>query len=246
LGNGTTTNSDVPVSVSLPAGTTVSALAAGDSHGLAMTSGGQVLAWGYNDDGELGNGTTTSSTVPVSVSLPTGTTVNAVVTHGYHTVALTSAGQLLTWGYNYFGQLGNGTTTNSAVPISVPLPTGTTVTNAATGHYHTMVLTSAGQVLTWGDNESGQLGNGTNDNSSVPVSVSLPSGTTVTDVAGGGLHSLARTSAGQVLTWGMGAYGESGDGNNTSSTVPIFPGLPSGTTITAVGGGFYHSVAMTG
>jgi len=73
LGNGTTTESHTPVPVSLPTGTTVKAISAGESHSLALTRTGQVLAWGFNAVGQLGNGTTTDSETPVPVALPTGT-----------------------------------------------------------------------------------------------------------------------------------------------------------------------------
>src|SRR5450759_1150748 len=113
------------------------------------------------------------------------------------------SGSAWAWGYNGSGQLGNGTTTNSSTPVAVSLPSGTTVTAIAGGGFHSLALTSTGQVLAWGDNTYGQLGNGTTISSSTPVGVSLPSGTTVTAIAGGGQHSLALTSTGQVLAWGL-------------------------------------------
>src|SRR5262249_60834665 len=126
-----------------------------------LTSTGQVLAWGFNGDGELGNGTTTDSATPVPVSLPAGTTVKAIRAGCEHSLALTSTGEVLAWGANRDGELGNGSTTPSDVPIPVPLTVGTTVKAISTGQTHSLALTSTGQVLAWGDNESGQLGIGT-------------------------------------------------------------------------------------
>src|SRR5450759_488100 len=122
-----------------------------------------------------------------------------------------SPGSAWAWGYNVYGQLGNGTTTNSSTPVAVT--NGTSVTAIAGGASHSLALTSTGQVLAWGDNGDGEqgTGNGTT-NSSIPVAVSLPSGTTVTAIAGGGRHSLALTSTGQVLAWGYNGYGELGNG----------------------------------
>src|SRR5450756_450308 len=198
LGNGTTTNSSTPVAVTN--GTSVTAIAGGAGHGLALTSTGQVLAWGYNLDGELGNGTTTNSSTPVAVSLPSGTTVTAIAGGGQHSLALTSSGQVLAWGYKGGGGLGSGTTTSqSNTPVAVSLPSGTTVTAIAGGFSHSLALTSTGQVLAWGFNGYGELGNGTITNSSTPVAVSLPSATTITAIAGGLAHSLALTSANKVL-----------------------------------------------
>jgi alpha-tubulin suppressor-like RCC1 family protein len=251
LGNGTTTDSSTPVAVSLPSGTTVTAIASGSVHSLALTSTGQVLAWGYNYDGELGNGTTTTTagcdciSTPVAVSLPSGITVTAIAGGQFHSLALTSTGQVLAWGSNSYGQLGNGSTTNSSTPVAVSLPSGTTVTAIAGGGLHSLALTSTGHVLAWGWNGSGQLGNGTTTSSSTPVVVSLLPGITVTAIAGGFGHSLALTSTGQVLAWGLNTSGQLGNGSTTNSSTMVAVNLPSGTTVTAIAGGAYHSLALT-
>jgi alpha-tubulin suppressor-like RCC1 family protein len=246
LGNGTTTQSTLPVQVSLPSGTTVTAVAAGNATSLALTSTGQVLGWGRNASGQLGNGTTTDSSTPVLASLPSGTTVTAIATgSGTHSLALTSTGQVLAWGGNQSGQLGDGTTTNSTTPVAVSLPSGTNVIAISTGGYHSLALTSTGQVLAWGRNDWGQLGNGTKIDSSTPVAVSLPSGTTAAAISGAELHSLALTSTGSVLAWGRNANGELGIGTTVDSSVPVAVGLPSGTIVTAIATGMYHNLALT-
>jgi alpha-tubulin suppressor-like RCC1 family protein len=247
LGNGTTTGSSTPVAVSLASGTTVTAIAGGASHSLALTSNGQVLTWGYNFYGQLGNGTTTNSSTPVAVSLPSGTTVTAIASGYYHSMAVTSTGQVFAWGYNLYGQLGNGTTTNSSTPVAVSLATGTTVTALAGGVSHSLALTSTGQVLAWGENTFGQLGNPTTAGSSIPVAVSLASGTTVTAIAAGANHSLAVNSTGQALAWGNNANGQLGNGTTTASSTPVAVSLPRGTTATAIAGGVSsnHSLLLT-
>jgi alpha-tubulin suppressor-like RCC1 family protein len=245
LGNGTALNSSIPVQASLPSGTKVTAIASGGNHGLVLTSTGQVLAWGTNSLGQLGNGTTTNSCTPVAAGLPSGATVTAIAGGDAHSLALTSTGQVLAWGSNSTGQLGNGTTINSSSPVAVSLPPGTTVTAIAGGGGHSLALTSTGQVLAWGDNIYGQLGNGTLTSSSTPVTVILPPGTSVTAIACGRWHSLAVTSAGKVLAWGNNAMGSLGNGTTTGSSTPVAASLPSGTTATAVAGGYYHSLALT-
>ena len=250
VGNGTTSTGGcscitTPVAVSLPSGTTVTAVAAGGNHSLALTSSGQVLAWGFNGTGQLGNGTTTNSNIPVPVSLPSGTIVTAIAAGAQHSLALTSSGQVLAWGGNTYGQLGNGTTSNSSTPVQVSLFVGTTVTAIASGATHSLAVTSSGQVLAWGGGYFGQLGDGTTTSSSTPVAVSLPSGTTVTAIAGGGQHSLALTSSGNVLAWGHNLYGQLGTGTTSDSSTPVAVSLPSGTTVTAISGGSNHSLALT-
>jgi len=119
-----------------------------------------VFAWGWNIAGQLGNGTTNGSDLPVKVSLPGGTKVTAIAAGFAHSVALTSTGALLAWGKNYNGNLGDGSTTDSDVPVKVSLPVGTKATAVAAGAEHNLAVTSTGAVLAWGYNADGQLGDG--------------------------------------------------------------------------------------
>ena len=237
LGNGSTTDSDAPVKVRLPGGTKVTGIAAGFAHSVALTSTGAVLAWGKNYNGNLGNGSTTDSDVPVKVRLPGGTKVTGIAAGGEHNLAVTSTGAVLAWGYNAYGQLGDGSTGASDVPVNVSLPTGTKVKAVAAGASHSLAVTSTGAVLAWGYNAQGELGDGKRANSDVPVKVRLPDGTKVIAVAAGGYYSLALTSTGAVLAWGYNADGELGDGNRTNSDVPVKVKLPAGRRVTAVAAG---------
>ncbi|XTZ13904.1 Ig-like domain repeat protein [Micromonospora echinospora] len=244
LGNGTTTDSNVPVAVALPAGTRITAIAAGGLHSLGLTSTGTVLAWGDNDSGQLGNGTTTDSNVPVPVALPAGTRITAIAAGSAHSLALTSTGTMLAWGYNGYGQLGNGTNTHSRVPVPVALPAGTRITAIAAGYDHSLGLTSTGTMFAWGHNYRGQLGNGTTTDSNVPVPVALPAGTRITAIAGGSAHSLALTSTGTMFAWGYNGLGQLGNGTNTDSRIPVPVSLPN-PSIVAIAAGLHHSLALT-
>ncbi len=245
LGNGTTTGSSTPVDVDLPAGMTITAVAAGGLHSLALTSTGAVLAWGRNVSGQLGNGDSTNRSTPVEVSLPAGVTITAVAAGAFHSLALTSAGAVLAWGENLHGQLGNGGTTDRSTPVEVSLPAGVTIAAVAAGAAYSLALTSTGAVLAWGDNSNGQLGNGTTTGSSTPVDVDLPAGMTITTVAAGAAHSLALTSTGAALAWGNNADGQLGNGDTISSSTPVDVDLPAGVTITTVAAGGLHSLAPT-
>ncbi|WP_027660638.1 RCC1 domain-containing protein [Salinispora fenicalii] len=245
LGDGTNTNRSTPVNVDLPPGTTITAIAGGDDHSLALTSTGTVLAWGENDDGELGDGTTTDKLTPVNVDLPAGVTITAIAAHGDFSLALTSTDAALAWGRNFYGQLGDGTTTDKLTPVNVSLPAGVTITAIAAGDQYSLALTPTGTVLAWGANFFGQLGDGTNTNRLTPVNVSLPAGITITAITGGDLHSLAITSTGTVLAWGANLFGQLGDGTDTDSSTPINVNLPPATIITAIAAGDFHSLALT-
>ncbi|NIL64793.1 RCC1 domain-containing protein [Salinispora arenicola] len=245
LGNGTTTNSSTPVAVSLPADTAAVAIAAGDAHSVALTAAGTVLAWGDNSHGQLGDGTGADSLTPVGVNLPAGVTASAVAAGRDHSVALTSAGAVLAWGGNSFGQLGDGTVVDRSTPVAVALPPSTTVTAVAAGATHSVALTSAGTALAWGGNSFGQLGDGTVVDRSTPVAVALPPSTTVTAVAAGGNHSVALTSAGTALAWGRNFFGQLGDGTVVDRSTPTVVSLPAGVTASAVAAGRIHSLALT-
>jgi alpha-tubulin suppressor-like RCC1 family protein len=130
------------------------------------------MAWGYNGDGELGNGTAIDSHVPVAVNGLGG--VVAIAGGYFHSLALRSDGTVMAWGSNSSGQLGNGNTTNSSAPVAVTALNGAAlsgVTAIAAGSEHTLALMSYGTVMAWGRNDQGQLGNGTTTNSSAPAAV---------------------------------------------------------------------------
>lgn len=237
LGDGSTNGSDVPVKVRLPGGMKATAVGAGFAHSVALIATGVVLAWGKNYNGNLGNGSTTDSSVPVKVNLPAGTKATGIAAGGEHNLAVTSTGSVLAWGYGADGQLGNGGTGSSGTPVSASLPPGVKVTAVAAGALHSLALTSTGTVLAWGENADGQLGNGNRKNSAVPVKVKLPAGTKVVAVAAGGYFSLALTSRGTVLAWGYNADGELGNGGKKTTAVPVRVKLPRAAKITAVAAG---------
>ncbi len=168
LGNGTYESSAEPAALpGLESG--VSAVAAGVFHACAVKTNGEVWCWGENLAGELGDGTNQNVTIPVKViNLEAG--AQSVVVGGSHTCALTKTGGVKCWGGNSSGQLGDGSTTDRNSPVDVPGLTSGVIAIAAGGS-HTCAVLTGGAVKCWGLNESGQLGNGSNQNSSTPVDV---------------------------------------------------------------------------
>jgi len=217
LGDGTTASRLVPMNVSgLDAGAV--AITAGDTHTCALTSAGAVMCWGENGDGQLGDGSTASSPVPVHVNgLGAGISeINA----GYgHTCAVSSAGEAWCWGYNGSGQLGDGTTASSAMPVNVN-GLGTDIRAITAGGHHTCALTLGGTALCWGNNGGGQLGDGGTESSLAPVNVSGP-GAHISEITAGGFHTCALTTEGAALCWGDGVAGQLGNGRTTYSPLPV-------------------------
>ena len=235
LGDGTSTDSSTPVSVSGLTG--VTQISAGVEHTCALLTGGTVKCWGWNAYGQLGNGTTTDSSTPVSVSGLTGAT--QISAGADDTCALLTGGTVKCWGLNSFGQLGNGTTTDSSTPVSVSGLTGATQISAGAVDT-TCALLAGGTVKCWGWNGSGQLGNGTTNQSSTPVSVSGHTG--VTQISAGAFHTCALLSGGTVKCWGDNQSGQLGDGTTTESSTPV--GVSGLTGATQISTGYDHTCAL--
>ena len=239
LGDGTYTQRSVPNYVSgLTEGVEMPAI--GDYHSCALTKDGGVKCWGYNDYGQVGDGTTTERITPVDVSgLTSG--VTEIGAGYYHTCALTTGGGVKCWGRNNDAQLGDDTTTNRTTPVDVSgLTSG--VIMVATGGYHTCALTTSGGVKCWGDNGYGQLGDGTWTTRKTPVDVSgLTSG--VVYISAGKYHTCAVLTGGGVKCWGRNSNGQLGDGTTDHSTTPVnVSGLSSG--VSAVTLGAAHTCAL--
>jgi len=253
LGNGGNTNSLVPVAVgqgAVPAGVRLVQVAAGYEYSLALGSNGLVYAWGSNDNGQLGDGSTTARSSPVAVSLPAGVRIVQVAAGLFHSLALAADGTAYAWGYNYSGQLGNNSTTDSPTPVAVGLgamPTGTKLVQVAAGNRHSLALAADGTAYAWGSNGFGQLGNGGTGSTLVPAAVTMPTGVRFVQVTTGQNHSLALAADGTAYAWGGNGNGQLGNNSTTDSSTPVAVSLgamPAGTKLVQLAGGDSHSLAL--
>jgi alpha-tubulin suppressor-like RCC1 family protein len=236
------------INVAVTCGTTI---AAGVAHTCALTSTGTVLCWGSNEFGQLGNGGTTNITSPVQVVGLVSSAVS-IAAGSESTCALTGAGSIWCWGDNSNGQLGNGTFTQSTVPVQVLDSTGnaplTDVARIAAGQSHSCAVTNAGAALCWGNNSNGELGNGTEINSNLPVPVSgLAAG--VTTIAAGSDFTCAVIADGGAQCWGDGVSGQLGNGISANSTKPSTVLDATGSSplsaAVAISAGFENACALT-
>ncbi|GAA2862765.1 RCC1 domain-containing protein [Nonomuraea rubra] len=220
LGDGAYDNRLVPVAVRAEeAGFTE--VAGSLTHSLAVAADGTVWAWGQNNNGQLGDGTHTDTNVPVKVQGLTGI-VEVAAGWGF-SLARSADGHVWAWGTNYAGQLGLGTFGGSyATPQ--PLPELRNITHIEAGWFHSMALRNHFTVLVWGSNSRGQLGDGTGVEKASPTELTGLGGESgpVYDIAAGFYHSLAVRADGTLLSWGANNSGQLGNGT-TSVTASLSP-----------------------
>jgi alpha-tubulin suppressor-like RCC1 family protein len=197
-------------------------IAAGGLHNCGITTAATTLCWGFNDQGQLGDGGSAGGIPVVTVS---GGLAFDSITAGYkHTCGLTAAGVAHCWGDNSYGQLGDGTTTARTVPV--PVAGGLSFVALSAGFYHTCGIATDATAYCWGRNTpnsvqesiGGQLGDGTTTNRSSPTAVS--GGLTFQSISAGEVTTCGVTTSDLAYCWGDNEYGQLGTGNTTSFQVP--------------------------
>jgi alpha-tubulin suppressor-like RCC1 family protein len=203
----------------------VVAVAAGMHHSLALKSDGTVWSWGYNELGQLGDGTIKNHVAPVQV---VGLSAVVAVAAGvHHSLALKSDGTVWAWGANTFGQLGDGRARNQELPVQVFGLTGAVAIGA--GDYSSMAVKSDGSLWVWGSNDAGQLG-GAVTGSSTPLPKRMPGFSDGAAVCGARTHSLVRKTDGTLWGWGGSGSGQLGNGSIGVTSTPVQVGVRIGST----------------
>ena len=199
-------------------------VAAGNNHSLGLKADGTVWAWGSNENGRLGNGTTTNSNTSIQVSGLNS--IIAVAAGNGHSLALKADGTVWAWGKNDKGQLGDGSTTHRTTPVQVSGLSD--IKSITTGHTHSMALKEDGTVWAWGENGSGRLGDNTTNQRNTPVQVRKGITTSTDDflqgviaISAGKEHSVVLRADEKVYAWGSGSNGMLGNGSGTASSIPV-------------------------
>lgn len=237
LGDNSTLVRNQPVVVA-GANTTWKQVAAGEFHTLALRADGTLWAWGYNQNGQLGDGTQTNRLVPTKIGAAKWLYVAAGKSHS---IGIDDKGALWTWGRNADGQLGDTTKIDRLAPVRAGVLTDV-YTSAAAGDTHSLARRSDGALMVWGGNATGQLGNGGTAGNTAPARV----GTAVwASVSAGGGHSAAIRSDATLWTWGDNALGQLGLNTAVNATAPqqvVLAGTANNWT--AVSAGLGHTVAI--
>ncbi|MBN2503832.1 MAG: InlB B-repeat-containing protein, partial [Bacilli bacterium] len=236
LGDGTTSSKQIPVDITanfyLNEGEKIINVYALYTHSVALTDSGRVFTWGYNTQGQLGDGTTTNRSLPVDITanfnFDSSETAVSIYRANQSVFVLTSLNKIFAFGSNSDGVLGYGDSINHVLPVEITgkfnLGTGETITMISGGLRHVMAISSTGRVFAWGYNSGNQFvfASTTPSGSLVPLDITnnlnLASGETITFIAAGNGQNYALTSLGKLLAWG---YGKLGDGTTNYSATPI-------------------------
>ncbi len=248
LGSGPNTAGAVPQSnnpVKVDQGTNYQQIAAGSLHTCGLTSSGQLKCWGDNSKGQLGIRPAGTSTKPI-IFLPTviddSTAIYLQVTAGAsHTCGITSAKVLKCWGDNSMGQLNNGQSLQSYVPLVID--SGTQYQNVSAGAFHTCGITTGGVLKCWGDNSNGQLGSGDLLPPALATPLVIVDSVSYTQVSAGTVHTCGITTGGVLKCWGSNLLGTLGNGLPTPSYTPLV--IDSANLYAKISAGSAHSCGIT-
>lgn len=207
-------------------------------HSCAITTTNVLKCWGYNSDGELGDGTTAPKNSPTTID--SGVNYKTVAAGAYHTCGITTGNILKCWGLNDDYQLGDGTNGQKLSPVTVD--GGTTYASASAGLTHTCAITMAGALRCWGNDSFGQIGDGGLSTSrSTPYTID--SGTSYAMVAAGDNSTCAITTTGVLKCWGENSSGQLGDNSTTTRTTPVI--IDSGVSYSSVTNAGTHTCGIT-
>ena len=226
------------------------------SRACAISLSNRAYCWGSGSSGQLGNNSTTNSSIPVAVNTTgvlAGKAIKQISTGFSHTCAIASDDKAYCWGSGTSGQLGNNLYTNSSIPVAVNTTgvlAGKTIKQISAGTSHTCAIASDDKAYCWGAGSSGQLGNSSTTNSLIPVAVNTTgvlAGKTIKQISAYGFHTCAVASDNKAYCWGRGDLGQLGNNSTTNSSIPVAvntTGVLAGKAIKQISTGFSHTCAI--
>ena len=194
IGDGTYETRLRPVPISAPAGITFSAVSAGGDFACALATTGAAYCWGSN--------LAAPGNLPTLVTAPAGVGFTALSAGYAHTCGLTTARTAYCWGVNTYGVVGDSTTQDRPTPTLVRAPAGVSFVAITAAYEHTCALAASGVTYCWGDNQFGEVGDGSGSLQLTPVAVAAPPGVSFVSIDAGGFHTCGITQSGNVYCWG--------------------------------------------
>ncbi|XP_073987726.1 E3 ubiquitin-protein ligase HERC2 isoform X1 [Rhodnius prolixus] len=249
LGLGHTNNVSVPRQLTSLSQYVVKKVAvhSGGKHALALTIDGKVFSWGEGNEGNLGHGNTQSLEKPRMIEALKSKKIRDIACGSSHSAAITSNGELYTWGLGEYGRLGHGDFVTQFKPKMVKALAGHHIVKVACGSRdaQTLALSSEGLVFSWGDGDFGKLGRGGSEGCDLPHNIERLNGLGVCHIECGAQFSLALTKSGQVWTWGKGDYFRLGIGADHHVRKPTLVEGLKGEKVIDVAVGALHCLAVT-
>jgi alpha-tubulin suppressor-like RCC1 family protein len=229
-------DNDKKTPVQIGTATNWASISASYYHTIAIKTDGTLWAWGYNGNGQLGDGTTTQRNSPVQIG--TANNWKSISASGGHTLAIKTDGTLWAWGENYVGQLGDGTTTQRNSPVQIG--TSTNWKEIRSLNSHNIAIKTDGTLWAWGHNLFGQLGDGTTTQRNSPVQIGTA--TNWASIGVGDVHTMAIKTDGTLWAWGANFNGQLGDGTTTNRNSPVQIGTA--TNWASISSSEYHNIAV--
>jgi alpha-tubulin suppressor-like RCC1 family protein len=244
IGNGVDNLDDKPSPLDVIDLTDAVTIAAGGFHSCALFRGGSVKCWGGDSEGQLGNGSNAESGRPSPVDVSNLTDAVAIVAGARHTCALIEGGTVKCWGFDLHGQIGTGDDGQVSKQSPVDVPGLDSVIVLGAGTSHTCALRSNGEVLCWGWDAHGQIGDGDDDQADELAPVPVMTSAAATQIAVGEAHSCAVLAGGSVECWGWDRDGQIGDGDDGQADHMSPTGVLDLEDIEAVSAGFGSTCAL--
>nr|XP_022903495.1 E3 ubiquitin-protein ligase HERC2 isoform X1 [Onthophagus taurus] len=223
------------------------AIHSGGKHAMALTLDGKIFSWGEGEDGKLGHGNRLNLDKPKLIEALRSKRVRDIACGSSHSAAITSNGELYTWGLGEYGRLGHGDNLTQLKPKLVKALQGHRIIQVACGSRdaQTLALSDAGMVFSWGDGDFGKLGRGGSEGCNVPQNIERLNSLNVIQIECGAQFSLALTKAGEIWTWGKGDYFRLGHGSDQHVRKPTMIEALEGQKVVHVSVGALHCLAVT-
>jgi len=220
VGDGTRTTRNLPTSIDLGLNVFPQQVALGWYHTCAITNGNNLKCWGYNANGQLGDGTNDVTLVPTTIDFGLNVFPQEVALGAFHTCAITNDNKLKCWGDNSFGQVGDGTMIDRNLPTNIDLGLNVFPQQVALGSMHTCAVMNDNKLKCWGWNEYGQVGDGTMIDRIIPTTIDLGLNAYAQEIALGSEHTCAVMNDNKLKCWGLNEYGQVGDGTTSDRNIP--------------------------